>query len=158
MEGMAENVTQDALEKLPYGILVVGSLDGSAPVTMIATWATQVSFHPPLLAVAVEVESAMRRHIEQSGLFSINLLPEGGIQLAKRHLGRSEKRQLEEDLVLSRSGAPFLKEASGSLGCRLVSAYPAGDHIMFVGEVVEAAARNDGGILTLRQTGWKYRR
>ena len=45
---------REVLSRLPYGLYVAGSRDGDNPVAMIATWVTQVSFFPQLLAIAVE--------------------------------------------------------------------------------------------------------
>src|SRR5512147_1837167 len=79
-----------ALEKIPYGLYVVGSLRDGTPVTMIANWVTQVSFHPPCLAIAVENDSKMRRYIESCHFFCVNILPSGSKLTAKAFLKSPE--------------------------------------------------------------------
>jgi flavin reductase (DIM6/NTAB) family NADH-FMN oxidoreductase RutF len=149
-----------ALERIPYGLYVVGSLRDGNPVTMIANWVTQVSFHPPCVAIAVENSSKMRRYIESSNFFCVNILPAGATGTAKAFLKSPEAVHTTiagKEFSRGKNGTPFLHEASASIECRVRAALPSGDHMLFVGEVVDAAA---GGktdeVLTLRETGWKY--
>ncbi|MCK5573528.1 MAG: flavin reductase, partial [Bacteroidetes bacterium] len=121
-------------------------------------WATQVSFQPPLVALAVENESRMRESIQHSRLFSINFLSAGAKESAKNY-ARSASRPDDglAKYALSKSGIPFVEEAVGSIGCKLIQTYQTGDHLMMVGEVVEARVGKGSDVLTLKETGWRYR-
>jgi len=155
---MQEKKLQHVLELFPYGLFVVGSMDGNSPVTIIATWATQVSFHPPLVALAIEERSHMRSSIEQSGLFSINFLRSGAKDTARKFTRSSSQRGTDKPrFALSESGIPFLEEAVGSAGCRVVETHLTGDHLIVIGEVVEARGEEGAQVLTLKETGWRYR-
>ena len=44
----------------------------------------------------------------------------------------------------------------GYLECRVAGELPAGDHTVFVGEIVEAGALREGEALTMRETGFRY--
>lgn len=152
---------REVLSRIPYGLYVAGSRDGEKPVTMIATWVTQVSFFPQMLAFAVEKDSPMMACIEQSGFFSINLLPAGGKETAADFLrpgeitpGRIGGHPYEPAV----NGSPFLLEASAALECKAVERYPAGDHTLVLGEVVDARTQAGGGVLTMLETGWNYQR
>ena len=90
--------TARVMELIPYGLYVVGSLNGTVPATIVANWVTQVSFSPPWVAIAVEADSRMREYIGRSGLFSVNILPSGGRDLAKAFLKGSNRE---------RTGRPF---------------------------------------------------
>jgi flavin reductase (DIM6/NTAB) family NADH-FMN oxidoreductase RutF len=153
------NTVARVLEMFPYGLFVVGSLDGDKPIAIIANWATQVSFQPPLVALAIENESKMRESIQRSRLFSINFLPSGAKESAKYYARRASTP--DDGLAkyaFWKSGIPFVEEAAGSIGCRVIQTYQTGDHLMIVGEVVEARGGKGSDVLTLKETGWRYRR
>ena len=149
-----------ALRQIPYGLYVVGSLNEGNQATIVANWVTQVSFHPPCVAIAVEGDSKMKEYIESSSLFCVNILPAGSTTFAKAFLKGAEAMG---NLVAGKPftpalrGTPFLAEAAAAFECVVTSRLPVGDHIVFIGEVVDAVAPKDrGDILTLRETGWKY--
>lgn len=150
------------LQRIPYGLYVVGSLHDLKPVTMVANWVTQVSFAPPWVAIAVEDGSKMRRYIERSGVFCVNILPAGSISTAKAFLKGPEA---QEGTIGGRgfergsNGTPFLLDATASFECKVMHVVPVPDHVVFIGEVVDAVLRHEGsGALTLRETGWRYTR
>ncbi|MEW6511910.1 MAG: flavin reductase family protein [Bacteroidota bacterium] len=149
-----------ALKKIPYGLYVVGSLNNDVPAVIIANWVTQVSFSPPCVAIAVEKESKMRRHIDRSGLFCVNILPSGSTKMAKVFLKGPEAIDATiagKDFTRGMNGTPFLKDASASFECRVLTSVQTGDHVLFVGTVVDGAVPQEGeDVLTLRETGWKY--
>ncbi len=154
--------TGRVLEHIPYGLYVVGSLNGTVPAAIVANWVTQVSFSPPWVAIAVEMDSRMREYIGRSGVFSVNILPSGGKEMAKAFLKGPEAkgdtiggRKFEP----AKNGAPFLVDASASFECRVMHTLEVPDHVVFIGEVVDALLRREGAdVLTLRETGWRYNR
>ena len=157
---MDEKSTERALQAIPYGLYVLGSLKGKTVATIVANWITQVSFRPPLIAVAIEDDSKMRLYVERSHFFSINILPAGGTETAKFFVKPVEpvaNKINGKEFFLSSNGLPFLKDAVASLECRVVSTHSAGDHVIFVGEVTDSVAIVEGDALTLKETGWKYR-
>jgi len=149
-----------ALERIPYGLHVVGSADGSSVAMIIANWATQVSFDPPMVAVAIEEDSRMRQAIEASGYFSLKILPSGSQETA-RAIARSRPGTPsgigDRKFVPSTHGTPFLAEASACIECRVAQSHRTGDHRTFFGEVLEAVTHREGDVLTLKETGWRYR-
>jgi flavin reductase (DIM6/NTAB) family NADH-FMN oxidoreductase RutF len=155
---MVQNSVERVLEMFPYGLFVVGSMSQTSPVAIIANWATQVSFRPPLVMLAIEENSRMRTAIEESGIFSMSLLGAGETETAKKY-ARSPSQQSKEEpkLAISESGMPFAEEAAGWIGCRVVQTVSTGDHLTVVGEVLEAGGASDTDVLTLKETGWRYR-
>ena len=63
------------LRQFPYGLYLVGASRNGHPLVILANWVTQVSFVPPLVAAAIEVDSKMHQFIRDSGYFSVNVLP-----------------------------------------------------------------------------------
>jgi flavin reductase (DIM6/NTAB) family NADH-FMN oxidoreductase RutF len=153
--------SRTALGRIPYGLYIVGSVNGDRIATIVANWVLQVSFHPQLVAVSIEQESHMRRHIDASGVFSVNILPAGGKDIAQAFLKSTEPVASQihgREFRRALHGSPFLLDALACIECRVVRRVDAGDHFLFVGEVVDAAAHHEGEALTLRETGWSYQK
>ena len=152
---------KEFLGQIPYGIYVMGGVSGSSIYTMVATWVTQVSFSPPLVAVALEEGSTMKGLVESNGVFSLNLLPVGGTAIARdflRFSGVDGSMVNGHPFTLAPGGTPYLVEAVGAIECRVASTLKTGDHALVVGEIVDVVSRGGEGTLTLRETGWKYQR
>ena len=150
-----------ALELFPYGLMIAATTEGESPIGMVLTWAMQVSFHPPLVAVAIESSSRFREAVRRSGNLTLSFLPrESGADLAKEFL-RGSRAAWPESVPLARSPSqmPYPHGAPAWMGCAVRHEFSTGDHDTVVGEVLEwGGGQVPGGILTLRDTGWRYRR
>jgi flavin reductase (DIM6/NTAB) family NADH-FMN oxidoreductase RutF len=172
----------EALEQMPYGLYIIGSRSG--PVMgpggseeingMMADWLMQVSFKPRLLGLSLENNSTTLRFVRESGVFSVNLLPATGRELAAKFCqprdaskiqGRSESAAaLTYDKfrgVAWQEGehtrCPILLDAIAFLECETEALFPAGDHTLVTGRVINGAVLNyESEPLTQRILGWSY--
>ncbi|MGH7626826.1 MAG: flavin reductase family protein, partial [Gemmatimonadaceae bacterium] len=124
------------LRSVPYGLYAFGVRDGAAAHAMTVNWITQISFEPPLIAVAVENESHSLPLVRREQAFAISIFPAGARQLAGK-LGRSSRNVPDKLDGVSHhpspvTGAPVLDEATGWLDCRVAAEHPAGDHVLLV--------------------------
>ncbi|MER3523109.1 MAG: hypothetical protein C4326_03355 [Ignavibacteria bacterium] len=149
------------LRKIPYGLFIVATASRERSAAIIANWITQVSFKPPLIAIALENDSNILHLLEESRSFSINTLPSGSVAQAKRYLkslrGDENKVSLN-DFTLTDRGIPYLTGAADVLMCSVVSRLRTGDHLLCVGEIIEWHSRSSDAILTLRESGLRYER
>jgi flavin reductase (DIM6/NTAB) family NADH-FMN oxidoreductase RutF len=148
------------LRSLVYGLYALGVKRGAGAHMMTVNWLTQVSFEPPMLAVAIEREAQTLPLVRDAGAFAISVFPSGARQLAGK-LGRSSASVANKMDGIAhhpgpQTGAPLLDEASGWLECRVVAEHSAGDHVLVVAEVIEAGRQREGDTLTLRETGFRY--
>lgn len=149
-----------ALRALTYGLVVVGSRAGDELNGMTANWITQVSFDPCLVAVSVENDAHTADLLHQGGVFSVNVVPAGREDLVERFV--KPQRRVADKLGEvpfhegAATGTPLLDEATAAFECRVVAVHAAGDHTLFVGEVVGAALPQPGEPLTLAALGWHY--
>ncbi len=131
---------------VPTGVHVVTARVGEKINGMTAAWATQVSFKPPMIAVAIAEPRHTYGMIKESGLFCLNALPSQALELA-RHFGFKSGRKVDkfQDIAYknAQKGSPVLEDAYAYLECQVVHAYEAGDHVLFVGEVVDAGELNE---------------
>lgn len=157
---MDQDAKKKVLRSIVYGLSAFGVRDGEKGHAMTVNWVTQVSFEPPMIAVAIEKESASLPLVRHERAFALSILPSGARQLAGK-LGRSSANVPEklEDVPHHPSpvtGSPVLDESTGWIDCRLTSEHPAGDHVLVIAEVVEAGILNDQETLTLKETGFRY--
>lgn len=149
------------LHKIPYGLYIVAAHSDGGVSAIIANWVTQVSFNPPMIGIAIESDSDIKHKIGQAKYFSLNFLPAGSSYLAKpflkksKHVGNTINRM---GFVTSKHGTPFFNDAVDCIECSVVDSLPTGDHIFFVGEILDGMSRGEQEILSLKETGWKYTR
>jgi flavin reductase (DIM6/NTAB) family NADH-FMN oxidoreductase RutF len=147
-----------SLENLPHGVYVLTTGDADTPQAMVATWITQVSFDPALLVLALENDSRFRSACDEYGTLAVHLLTSEGLGIAKDVLkGKLTRSARSSPFLVHHSGIPYLAGAHTVLFCRLGSKIPAGDHTVYVAEAFDALGAEGGDVLTLKDTGWKYR-
>ncbi len=152
---------KQVLRRLTNGLYALGvrGPEAAAHVTLVS-WLTQVSIEPPLIAVAIRRESQTLDLVRWSSAFGISVMERGAEALAAR-LGRSSADapdklkgvELRSGPVL---GVPLLAASVGWLECRVLDQMSAGDHVLFLAEVVEAGLGNDGQPLGAAEVGWRY--
>ena len=139
---MDDAAKKTVFSAFPSGLYAVTLALGGDEHGMTATWLTQASSEPPMLAVAVENTSRMIGMMRDARHFVVNVLHEGQREVAEK-LGRSSGNAPQKLKGLKTKPAPtwsgpILADAFGWLECRLVATLPAGDHTLVLGEVVEA--------------------
>ena len=157
---MDDALKKTVLRMFSYGLYAATAKHGDEVSLMTANWLTQCSFEPPLVVLAVEADSHSRKVIEAGGAFALNIYETGQRELAGS-LGRTFGKHPEKITEAMwqpgpQTGSPLLNAALGWAECRVVSSTPAGDHILFVAEVIEVGLNRDGTPLTLKETGFKY--
>jgi len=135
----------------PYPTFLVTCVgkEGRANVITIA-WLIPVSIRPPLLAMAVRPERYSYGLILESGEFVVNVVPYRWVREAL-FCGRRSGREVDKIAALGLQTAsgkvvnvPILEEAGiAFLECRVRQQVEAGDHVLFIAEVVAAYARPD---------------
>jgi len=134
----------------PRHTVLVSCIDSSGRANIITlAWSMPVSMRPPLVAVSIAPRRYSHRLIEETGEFVVNVPT---IEIVKETLycGRVSGRNVDKFKAAGLTPAPakivkapIIEECVGHLECRLHQKIPAGDHTIFIGEVV-AAYVNEG--------------
>ena len=158
-----DKLRRRVLWTMPSGLYVVGSRAGDRRNGMTLNWATQLSFNPKLLGVAVENEAVTRELIAEGGAFSLCIL-----DLEDRAVVRKFTKPVEVDAEASTlngfpfhdgvTGVPILDQAVAYVECRVQDTLELGDHTLFVGEVVDAGFQKpeDTPVLRMEDTRMNY--
>ena len=130
-----------AFTALVQGVYVVTTRLGEKINGMTAAWVSQVSLNPLLIMVSIAPARYSHSLIKESGIFAINVLTQDQMELAKR-FGYKSGRQIDKfaglEWLPAPSGAPVLPQAYAYFDLKLVDTCTAGDHTLFVGQVLEA--------------------
>jgi flavin reductase (DIM6/NTAB) family NADH-FMN oxidoreductase RutF len=155
--GEYDRLRRRVLWKMPSGLYVVGSTDkGGRRNGMTLNWATQVSFDPKWLGIAVERGAFTHELITVGGVFSVNI-----IDREDRAIVRKFTKPVEVDLGARTlngfpfldgpaTGAPVLAQSVAYLECEVRQPVEIGNHTLFLGEVVNAAFLKDEETEVLR--------
>ena len=143
--------------QLTAGVYVVGAAHNEKRDAFTAAWVMQVSFDPLLLALSINPENASYPLVKEARAFTVNVLKQGQLEVARRFGTRSGR---EYDKLAGvgwrpgRSGAPILDDALAYFECELTMWHPAGDHELVLGRVVDGSIIDPTGVpMTYRETG-----
>jgi flavin reductase (DIM6/NTAB) family NADH-FMN oxidoreductase RutF len=158
LSGSADASSLPALFRtISLGVYAVGVTDGQRRDAFTAAWVMQASFNPLLLAVSINPDNASYELLHATGNFSINVLKEDQLELARRlgtRSGRDEDKLAGIRCHPGRLGSPILDEALSYFECELMGRTRAGDHELVLGRVVDGKVLDPRGIpLTYAQTG-----
>jgi len=157
---MDEKAKRALLRRIPYGLYVVTTLDGDRRNGLTVNWMTQVSFRPPMVAMAIAKACQNAPMIRSAGTVAIHFLPKDGAKTAERFV--TPTRRMPDkfagiDVTEGVTGAPILADAIGVLEARLVHTLETvGDHDLCVFEILHATMLRNEPILELRDTKMSY--
>ena len=161
---MSENTHKDkigrALGRIASGVAVLTTQDKDLPGAMLASWFQQVSFEPPMIAFSVKRGRPVAEMIQHSKKLALNILHTGQKDMLG-HFGKGfEPGQNPFEGILTERqslGVPILKNCLCFLECELRHQYDAGDHQIFVAEVVNAGNEEEGQpMVHIRRNGFHY--
>lgn len=156
---MDPQARQAALQKLPYGMFLIGAADGDKVGAFTAAWISQCSFTPPMIMLGVKQGSGGRALIEASRAFAVSVLGAGQMDMAVHFFQRQPRTGNtigDYTFRVGRTGAPIFEDAIAYFECEVRQVAPAGDHDVVIAEVIDAGIRSDAGPLLLKDTGYTY--
>lgn len=161
-ESMSNNDFSDVLAKIPYGVSVVTLGRGGAKVEngLTVSWMSQVSFNPPMLMVAVDKLHYSLDLLRSTKNYCVNLLGDDQAALAGRFAKQANTGDDKLANVAQRpadSGAAILTEAVAYFDCEVSSMVEAGDHVLVIGRIDDAAVLKDRTPMT-SASGLRYRK
>ncbi len=130
--------------QLAHPIVLISVSDGKNENLATMAWVSPVSFVPPMLMVAVSPKRYTHELVLKAKEFSIIVLSDeqkelstlaGTVSGKKKNKWKMEPfRSLRKEPRKIRS--PLLQECRANFECKLKNHFTAGDHTIFVGEIV----------------------
>ena len=130
---------KQALARRASGVSIVTTRSGDRVHGMTVSAVVEVSLSPPLVLVCADKASNTLPLIEESRIFAVNLLARDQEALSNRFASKKDEHRRFEGVPWRRgaTGAPLLDGTVAALDCRVVDSHEHGDHVVYVGLVLE---------------------
>lgn len=156
------------LQKLSYGQYILTTVKNSEEMSTRSmdyiaagsvNWAMQTSFEPPMIAVAVKIDSDLQETIEKSRQFTLHLLAEGQRDLIETFASKST---ITDKTI---NGIPYDRDANdqvildntlGFITCSVNNSISSGDHTLYLANVINVDAMDAGNPLTTENAALQY--
>lgn len=141
------------------GVTVMTAIDTAGlPHGMTANAVSSLSLDPLLVLVCVDRAAAMADAVVGGGVFALSILAGHQVALSDHFADEARGYGIAEfDGVATHAGvtgAPLLDGAAGWLDCRLHDVMAGGDHVVVVGEVLQAVVGPANDALLYTPTGY----
>jgi flavin reductase (DIM6/NTAB) family NADH-FMN oxidoreductase RutF len=128
----AGKALRQVMGRFATGVTVVTTADGDAIHGMTANAFLSVSLTPPLVLISLG-RCRMAEMLPRTGRYGVSVLSDDQEHLAAHFAG--QRPSPSGPAFTFHDGLPFLDGALAHLGCRVVDVHPAGDHVLWTGQV-----------------------
>jgi flavin reductase (DIM6/NTAB) family NADH-FMN oxidoreductase RutF len=139
LAGLDEERFRKTCAQFATGIAIatVQGRDGQ-PLGITVNSFTSVSCAPPLVLVCVDYRSSILSHFRNSAYYGINILREDQRDISVRFSQAELDRFIGIGWRPGHTGVPLLDGMLATMECRFTQTVEAGDHAIFIAEVVAA--------------------
>ncbi len=127
---------------------------GGAPVGLTANSFSALSLAPPLVLWSLRQASTNLAAFDDAPHFAVNVLAESQVDLSRRFASQQADKFTDGVWASGLGGAPVLAGCAAVFECALASRQLAGDHVLFIGQVLRLA---DLSVAPLLFQGGHYR-
>lgn len=142
-----------ALQKISYGVYIVGSYDDKKLNAQIANSVMQITSEPATIAVSINKKNLTHDYIKESRVFSVSILcqntPLPFIGNFGFRSGRDVNKFKNVKFKTGQTGSPIVMEnATAFLEAEVRQDIEAGTHTIFIGKVLNAGVLTEEPVLT----------
>ncbi len=142
---------RSVLGRFASGITVITTHDAEGrDHGMTASAFSSLSLDPPLILVCIANDATMAPVMSTAETFAVNILADSQEPLSRRFAGIVDDRFVGIGFSRGQLGDVLLDDVLAWMQCRVVARHPAGDHLIVVGEVELADARDARPLLYYR--------
>ena len=134
-----------AWSKFPTGVsLITTRTEDGGPYCTTANAVSSVSLDPLLVHLSLAKSGVTCANVLREGRFGLNVLGEDDEELAIffSKATSEERQRVPVQHIVTEHGTVLLDEALTAMDCRVVQRVEAGDHIVFIAEVVQIDVRD----------------
>jgi flavin reductase (DIM6/NTAB) family NADH-FMN oxidoreductase RutF len=141
--------------KFATGIAIASALDqGGSPHGLTVNSFTSVSCAPPLVLVCIDYSSNVLPVFRKASHYSLSVLNENQQQLSTKFAIRGQDRFDGVEWIPGYTGVPLIPGALAHFECKVTNVVEAGDHAVFIAEVVRLDC-HDGKPLLYFDSGYR---
>lgn len=141
MEAIDQELYRSALGQFATGVTVVTTRNTEGePVGVTANSFNSVSLDPPMVLWSLAKSAHSMPAFSNADMFAVHILGSDQQDISVRFASRGADKFA--GLNLSSEGVPTLDDCAARFICRTAYQYEGGDHVIFVGEVVDFTAHD----------------
>jgi flavin reductase (DIM6/NTAB) family NADH-FMN oxidoreductase RutF len=145
---------RDVMAHVPTSVCVIAADHTDGPAGLSVGSFVSVSLDPPLVGVFVASTSTSWPRVEEAGSFCISVLADDHEHVSRRFAVSGGDKFADLDWGRSPGGAPMLPGAVAWVDCDLEATYPAGDHVLVLGRVLDLDAGPEAAPLVFHRGGY----
>jgi flavin reductase (DIM6/NTAB) family NADH-FMN oxidoreductase RutF len=143
-EAALSDAFRQAMRRVASTVNVITICVDGEPMGITATAMSSLSLHPPSLLICINRAAAMHASLEDVTHFRVNVLHRSQEAMARIFADRHQLAlRFGEGWVFDCEAPPRLVDAQASILCRRIDHHRFGTHSIFIGQVEEAASRDD---------------
>jgi flavin reductase (DIM6/NTAB) family NADH-FMN oxidoreductase RutF len=147
---------RDAFGLFATGVAVITARDSDGSIGLTVNSLASVSLEPPLLLFSLALTCRSLERLAAVPSYAVNVLERRQEALSRRFSGRGVEKWTPDTEVLDGAhGAPILAGALAVFECRPFARHAAGDHEVFIGEVLRFEASETGEPLLFYGGGYR---
>jgi flavin reductase len=157
IEAMTGDELREVMRRYPAPVAVVTTQVDDERYGLTVGSLVSLSLEPPLVGISIGRDSSSHEPLRRAGGFAVSLLS-GEQERVAQHFARSGVPPVVLwDGVAVRAGerGPLMEGALAWLECRTWAEYEAGDHTVFVGEVLSYELGSPGRGLVYRESTYR---
>lgn len=148
-----------ALGKIASGLYIATAKVAGEPLGMLCSFVEQAGFEPPMISLAIAPGRPLVAALEGEGIFGLHVLGKGNNALMKSFArGGGAECFAGHELMENVHGVPQLAEAWAFLVARVQGRLAAGDHTLYLAEVLAGRLQHEGQepMVRVRPNGFGY--
>ena len=145
---------REVMAHVPTSVCVIAADHTDGPAGLSVGSFVSVSLDPPLVGVFVASTSTSWPRVEEAGSFCISVLADDHEDVSRRFAVSGGDKFAGLDWGRSPGGAPMLPGAVAWVDCALEATYPAGDHVLVLGRVLDLDAGPEAAPLVFHRGGY----
>lgn len=138
--GAVQDAFREVMASVCTPVSVVTAMSGDLPHGTTVSAFASLSMNPPMVLVSLDLGSELLAVMRQTGRFGVNVLGSGQSALALTFARKGGAAKFADVPWEIDAGVPRIPGAAGFLACSVARLVPGGDHIIVLGDVLDARA------------------
>jgi flavin reductase (DIM6/NTAB) family NADH-FMN oxidoreductase RutF len=138
--GALKDAFREVMASVCTPVSVVTAMSGNLPHGTTVSAFASLSMNPPMVLVSLDLGSELLAIVRQTGQFVLNVLGSGQSALAMTFARKGGAAKFADVPWEVEAGVPRIPGAGGFLVCGVARLVPGGDHVIVLGDVLDARA------------------
>ena len=154
---VAADVFKRVMRRWASGVAIVTTCNGDEIHGLTVSGFVGVSPDPALVVISIGHNQHSHDKFHRGGVYAVSLLHAGQAEWSDRFAGRPTEAVNRFEGVAHKTavtGEPILDDCLAWFDCRIVAEHVAGDHTLFIGEVLAAEVVRDAPPLVFHNTAY----